>query len=243
MPVTVAGSTVIVAAEFIAVWFAMRLLAEKDIPLTGMPIQGTMDMKSGSVSFTAFDATISRLTVCDFVKKWTGVQLAPGPGEWNPTKEPGLYCALEKAYFGMTVAAFTGYHPGLGVGHIDAGLTISPVQFLFDLEFTESLKFLESPKVSKELIGMDTIKEVGFGIAENFTTSMHTIENMYTSSWMPNLINRNGYNIAAQKQAVENAKKKVNELVASYKKPELDQAKMEKAKAVLERAKKDLAGK
>ena len=243
MPVTVAGSVVIVASEFVAVWLAMRILARKKIPLTGMPIQGTMDMKSGNVSFTAFDAVISRFTVCDFIRKWTGVRLAPGPGEWVPTKEPGLYCTLEKAYFAMTAAAFTGYHPEIGVGHIDSGLTISPVQLLLDIEHTKSLKFLENPPITQKLVGLKDIIGIGFGLSENFSACDHTIENMFSSSWIPDLISRNGWSPEIEKSSVEKAKKKVKELIENYKKPETNEDKIKQAEEVLARAKRELINK
>jgi trimethylamine:corrinoid methyltransferase-like protein len=243
MPVTTSGSVVIVAAEFIAVWLAARLIAGKKIPLTGMPIQGTMDMRSGNVSFTAFDATISRLAVCDFIKKWTGIRLAPGPGEFSPTKVPGLYCALEKAYFAMTAAAFTGYHPELGVGHIDSGLTISPVQLLLDIEYSKALKFLEQPLITKESIGLDNILKINFGLSENYAISDHTIDNMFTASWSPDLISRNGWSPEIEKSSFEKAKKKVAELIAAYKKPEGNEDKVKCAKEVLEKAKKELVRK
>ena len=54
-----------------------------------------------------------------------------------------MYCTLEKAYFSMAAAAFTDYHPDIGVRHVDAGLSISPVQVLLDHEFTEGLKLLD----------------------------------------------------------------------------------------------------
>ena len=51
----------------------------------------------------------------------------------------------------MIAAAFTDYHPDIGMGHIDAGLAISLVQVLLDYEFTEGLKLLEPPPVTPRL--------------------------------------------------------------------------------------------
>ena len=153
MPITTAGSVVILAAEFMALWFAARALGSTT-PLVGIPCSGTMDLGSGDVSFIAFDAARTRMALCDFMRKWVDIQLSPGPGEWSPTKRPGLYCTLEKAYFSMISAAFTDYHPDIGVGHVDAGLAISPVQVLLDHEFTEGLKLLEPPRLPTKLWGL-----------------------------------------------------------------------------------------
>lgn len=241
MPITVAGAAVIVSAEFIAVWFAMRLISGKKIPLTGMPIQGCMDLKTGKVSFTAFDAAISRITVCDFMKKWMGIPMAPGPGEWNPTKKPSLYGVLEKAYFAMIGAAFTGYHAEIGVGHIDSGLTFSPVQLLLDIEFSQGLKFLESPLINKDTLGIQTILDMGFAITDNYATTEHTLKHMRTSSWIPSLLPRNGWDDEVEREAIKRAKGKVKEYIASYKKPEGTEEKLIKARQVLARAYKEFS--
>ncbi|MDO8685806.1 MAG: trimethylamine methyltransferase family protein, partial [Clostridiales bacterium] len=239
IPITTAGSVVVMAAEFIVLWLAARLIQTKKIPLVGMPISGTMDMKKGDVSFTAFDAAITRLTVCDFIKQWTGVKLSVGPGEWTPTKVPGLYTTLEKAYFAMLCTWYTGHHPDVGVGHIDSGLTISPVQFVFDLDFTKALKFLEPPVISNETMGIDSILEIGFGKTENFLSNEHTVEFMRTSSWMPGIISRLWFP-EAEDEAFDKALKAVKEYKASYKKPEGREDILIKVRNVIERAKKDL---
>lgn len=239
IPVTAAGSTVVIAAEFIVLWLAARLIQTKKIPLIGMPISGTMDMKKGDISFTAFDAAITRLTVCDFIKQWTGVRLSAGPGEWTPTKVPGLYTALEKAYFAMLCAWYTGHHPDVGVGHIDSGLTISPAQFLFDLDFSKGLKFLEPPVISAETMGIDAILEIGFGKTESFLSNEHTVEFMKTSSWIPGIMSRS-WSPEAENEALDKAIKAVKEYKASYKKPEDREEILIKVRSVIERAKKDL---
>jgi trimethylamine:corrinoid methyltransferase-like protein len=143
----------------------------------------------------------------------------------------------------MTAAAFTGYHPEIGVGHIDSGLTISPVQLLLDREFSSGLKFLERPRITKESIGLDSIIGAGFGLGENYTTLDHTLEHMRGASWIPEMLSRGGWSPENGRDAVEKAKRKVRELVESYKKPPVCGDKLDRARAVLERAKKDLAGK
>ena len=242
MPVTTAGTIVVIAAEFVALWLAARVLQTKKIPLTGMPVLGTLDLSSGDVSFTAFDAAIRRLAVCEFIRKWTGVQLAPGPGEWTPTKGPGSYCTLEKAYFGMICAAFTGHHPEIGIGHIDAGLTISPVQLLLDWEFSKGLRVLEKPTIGEAELGLDAIQGVGFGFGEDFLTSDHTIAHMRRAVWMPECSGRGGWSTESEAKLLQRTLDKVRSLTAQYSKPETDPGKLAAARAVVERARQDLCG-
>ncbi len=240
MPITTAGSIVIIAAEFIVLWLAARVIQAKKIPLTGMPILGTMDLADGSVSFTAFDAAIRRFAICDFVRKWTGIQLAPGPGEWTPTKVPGAHCTLEKAYFAMMAAAFTGHHPEVGVGHIDAGLTISPAQLLLDHEFTRGLRFLEKPDITHEASGLDAIRQVGFGLREDFIMTDHTLANMRVATWMPSTFGRGPWSAETEAELLRKTIAKVKDLLAQYTKPQVPADKLVAARAVLERARKDL---
>jgi trimethylamine:corrinoid methyltransferase-like protein len=240
MPITTGGTIVVIAAEFMALWFAARALQPKKIPLTGMPILGTMDLSNGNVSFTAFDAAIRRLSICDFVRQWTGVQLAPGPGEWTPTKKPSMYCTLEKAYFAMIAASFTGYHPEIGVGHIDSGLTISPVQLLLDHEFTQGLQFLEKPVIKREELGLDGIFDVGFGYNENFLMTENTLEHMRSATWMPNSFSRDAWTPEADAAALARAAARVRELVSEYRKPEGREDQVAAARAVVERAKREM---
>jgi trimethylamine:corrinoid methyltransferase-like protein len=240
IPMTTTGTIVMISAEFIAVWMAARLLQGKKIPLTGMPILGTMDVKTAEISFTALDAALKRLAICDFVKKWTGVRLSPGPGEWSPSKEPGLACTLEKAYFAMTAAAFTGHHTDVGVGHIDAGAAISCVQLLLDYDFTNSLKQLESPKICKEDICMDSILNVEFGLKSNYMEEDSTLNNLYSASWCPEFFSRTGYDKQKNDEAIAKANQKVKQLISEYKKPEGMDDKLTKVRKVIDRAKRNL---
>jgi trimethylamine:corrinoid methyltransferase-like protein len=239
IPITAAGSIIIVAAEFIVLWLAARIIQPHKIPLCGMPLSGTMDIRSGDISFTSFDTMIVRLGICDFIRNITGIRVAPGPGEWPPTKLPGLYCTLEKAYAAMIATAYTGYHPDIGVGHIDSGLTISPVQLLLDIEFSKGLKFLEKPVVSKDTLGIEAILEIGFGKKKNFMSHDHTIKNMKESSWTPKYFTREGWSIEIEEKIIKNALERVKEIKATYKKPEGREDKVEKVRKVIEKAKKE----
>jgi trimethylamine:corrinoid methyltransferase-like protein len=240
LPITTGGTIVVVAAEFLALWLVARVLQPKKIPLTGMPILGTLDLACGSVSFTAFDAAIRRFAVCDFVRQWTGVRLAPGPGEWTPTKTPGTFCTLEKAYFAMMAAAFTGCHPEIGVGHLDSGLTISPVQLLLDHEYTQALRFLQVPPLHEKDLGLDAIAEVGLGLDRDFLTTDHTLGAMRQATWMPQCWNRNGWSAQAEAELLNRTRGRVRELIAQYRQPEVDPDKLAAARAVVERARRQL---
>ena len=240
MPVTTGGGAVIVAAEFLALWMAARAIAPT-VPLTGLVVSGTMDMHSGQVSFSANDALRCRLACAEFLRAWTGIAVSPSIGEWTPAPRTGMFAALEKANAAMTVAAFTGFHPEIGLGHLDSGLTISPVQFLIERELTAGMGFLEHRAIDEASLGLDSIETVCFGLDLNFMEEDHTILHLREESWMPQLYGRNGWTPEEDQAVKDKALAKVQELVAAHRKPTGREDQLAAARAVVERARRELA--
>jgi len=238
-PVTVAGCVVLQSAEFLALWLAARALRH-DVPLTAMALTGVMGMRGGDVNYWAFDALMRRLATCEFIRKWTGVCISPGVGEYSPARLPGFYSALEKAYVAMTIAAFTGHHPQLGIGHLESGLVFSPAQFLLDRDFAGGLKFLERPEISPASIGLETILDVGFGTDRTYLESEHTLKRFRSCLWDPAFLDLAGWTPESEAKALAKAQAKVKELVSAYQKPPVDPDKLAKMRQVVDRAKKEL---
>jgi trimethylamine:corrinoid methyltransferase-like protein len=239
MPVTTGGSAVIVAAEFLALWMAARAIVP-DVPLTAMVISATMDMHSGQVSFAAFDALQRQIATVEFLRAWTGIQVSPTIGEWTSACRTGLFAALEKAYVAMVVAAFTGYHPEIGLGHLESGLTLSPVQLLIERELTGAVGFLQHPIIDEASLALETIEAVGFGFDRNFLQEDHTARHFRQSSWLPRFYSRNGWTPEEDQAVKDRALRKVKELVSAYRKPTGREDQLIRARAVVERARREL---
>ena len=240
-PVTVAGTAVIGAAEFLANWMAARAL-NPSVRLNAGAWIATPDMRSGGCSYSAPDAMVRNFALREFMRRWTGATIGVGGGEYCAAKAPGLYAALEKAYSAMTVAAFTGSLPGVGSGHLDGGLTISGTQFLLDREMADVLKHLEGPiDVSDETIGLDTILEVGHAENTNYMATEHTLRHFRSALWLPELLERTGWmGPESEERALDRARARRRELLATYEKPELDEDKLARLRAVVERARREL---
>ena len=239
MPVTTGGGAVIVAAEFLALWQAARALAP-GVPLTGLIVSGTMDMRSGQVSFGAWDALRCRLASAEFIRAWTGVAVSPSIGEWTPASQTGMFAALEKANVALAVAAFTGCHPEIGLGHLDAGLTLSPVQLLIERELTASLRFLERRPIDMASLGLESIAAIGFGLERNYMEEEHTISRLRQESWLPEFFGRNGWTPAEDQAVQERALGRFKELVAAHRAPEGREDQLAAARAVVDRARRVL---
>lgn len=240
IPVTDGGAIALQAAEYIPLFLAARVLQPKKIPLTGMPFIGTMDLSTGNISFTAFDAAVKRLALCEFFHKWTDIPLSPGPGEFSPTKVPGLFTTLEKAHFSMTVAAFTGYHPDIGVGHLDAGLAVSPTQFLLDYEFTQSLSWLKKVEVDEESISLDEIIDAGF--SSDYISREKTLNIMTKSTWLPAVWPRSGWSPEEEEKSKQKCHAKIQRLLNDYKPPEGREELLPKIDAIIKKAKEAITG-
>ncbi|NLF17071.1 MAG: hypothetical protein GX595_07420 [Lentisphaerae bacterium] len=239
MPITAGGGAVIVAAEFLALWMAARAIAPS-VPLTGLVVSGTMDMHGGQVSFGAMDALRSRIACAEFLRAWTGIAVSPSIGDWSPACRTGLFAALEKAHIALTVAAFTGHHPEIGLGHLDSGLAISPVQLLIDREVTAGLRFLEHRPIDADSLGLECIESIGFGFDRNYLDDDHTLARLHQESWMPEFYARNGWTPEDDQAVKERALARVNDLVAAHRKPEGREDQLAAARTVLERARRDL---
>jgi len=241
-PVTVAGCTVVAAAEFLANWMAARAL-NPDVEISGGAWIATMDMGCMEASYSAPDAMVRNLALREFLRRWTGVTIGVGGGEYCPARVPGVHAALEKAYSAMTVAAFTGYHPGVGSGHLDGGLSVSAEQLLLDREMAAALRHLEGPiEVNADTIGLADILTVGHASAGNYMGADHTVRHFRSSLWHPELAERSGWTgRGSEARALERARRKVAELTALYHKPEVDEEKLSRLRRVVERARRRIS--
>ncbi len=237
MPVTTGGGAVIMAAEFLAVWMACRAVVPA-VPLTGLIVCGTMDMRDGEVSFSAMDALRRRIATAEFIRRWTGIEVSPSIGDWSSASTTGMYAALEKAYVSLAVAAFTGSHPEIGLGHLESGLSISPVQLLIDRELTAALGLFEQRPMDAAHLGLDTIEAIGFGFDRNYLGEMHTATNMRQELWLPSFFGRSGWTPEEDQAIKERALAKVNELVAAHEKPTGREDELAAARAVVDRARR-----
>lgn len=242
-PITAAGFLTISAAEFLAVWLAGRAL-NPEVPLGGAMYAGTMDMKGGDVSFCSFDAMFYAFALAEFMRKWMGKAVAVGGGEYCDAKEPGYYAALEKAYKAMTVAAFTGRHPGTGQGLLEEGKVLCPVELLLERDLAQGVGFYSrSVEVTPDAIALDSILEVGFALDKSYLDLESTALRFRDCLWCPEWMDRSGWNGQETDETVlQKMQDRMRELIASYEKPGVDPAKLAKMREVVERAQDALLG-
>jgi trimethylamine:corrinoid methyltransferase-like protein len=179
-------------------------------------------MKSGHVSYSAFDAMFYAIATAQFLDQWCGVRVGVGGGEYCASKTPGLYAALEKAYKAMTIAAFTGDHPQIGEGMVDNGKVLSDVHLLLDREMGLGLRhYAGEVSAGEDLISLSTILDVGFGEKTSYLTRDHTALNFRDSLWLPNLMARTGWTGHEDEQVVlQRLRDEARSLIGAAPKPE-----------------------
>ncbi len=240
-PVTLAGFVAVAAAEHLATWIAARAL-NPSVRLGGSMWGGTVDMRGSGVSYSSFDAMLYSFATVEFLRRWCGVEVPVGGGEYCDAKEPGLYAALEKAYKAMTIAAFSGRHPGIGSGLLDTGKVLSPVQLLIERDLTAGVRhFARTVESTPELLALDEIAEVGLGLDTSHLGTDHTLRHFRSSLWLPDLLRRSGWAGADyEKEILAKAQATVADIAATYAKPRVDPDKLAALRAIVNRAREEL---
>ena len=240
-PVTVEGFTVVSSAEHLAAWLAARAI-NPGVGLSGSIWAGTVDMKTGTVSYCAPDAMFYGFANAEFLRRWTGMRVYVGGGEYSAAKVPGLYTALEKAYKSLLIGAFQGAPPSIGEGLLDDGKALSPAELLIERDLSSGVGNLARTVSATEAnIALDTILEVGHGPKTSYLMADHTLRNYRQNLWLPEFIDRSGWKGAASDEAmVAKARQKTRELLAEYRKPEGREDQLAAMRAVVERARTEL---
>ena len=241
-PVTVEGFVVVSSAELVAAWIMARAL-EPTVPVNGGSMwAGTVDMRTGHVSFSAPDAMFYAFASVEFVRRWCGIDLPVGGGEYSDAREPGLYAALEKVYKAMTIAAFGGRSTGIGEGMLDEGKVLSPVQLLLERDMSASIAHLSRDLApSAESIALQEILEVGAGVGASHVQTEHTLRHHRASLWRPRLMDRSGWAGAdAEEEILRTTNAQVKDLIAGYRKPEGREDQLARMREVVDRARRDL---
>lgn len=240
-PATVEGFVVVSTAENVASWMMTKAI-NPDCALSGSMWAGSVDMATGSISYNTFDSMYFAAASVEFMRKWLGIKVPIGGGEYCDAKEPGLYAALEKAYKSMTIAAFTGQHPTVGEGLLECGRTFCPVQFMIDRDMSTGVNHLgRELDPSAGNIAMDEIINIDLGLSTNHLQSMHTALNFRKQLWLPKLIDRAGWRGApGDKLMLDKAQAKINELTAAYEKPEGRDDQLAQMRTIVERARQHL---
>jgi len=245
-PVTRAGTIVVGAAEILAGWAASFAL-DRNLPLWGAIESGSVDMPTGNVTFCSPESLVQDLGCVELFRRRFGGQVTvAGGADYTSAKLPGYQAGFEKSVEAMTISAYTGGHPRLGAGLLDSGKMFSPLQLLIDREFQSFLlRFAAGAEVNRDQIALDLIASVGSGIGRSYLDSDHTFSHYRRSLWFPRLADRSVWSgdeedKGSDRRLLARAQAQFREVMAGYRRPEVDHDKLSKIRQVVARARREL---
>lgn len=245
-PVTAAGNIIVGACEILGGWAALKSI-KPDAVLRGSVCSGVLDMRTGKPSFSAPEAMLQDIGVCELFRRLYGGHVTvAGGSDYTDAKLPGLQAAYEKTFKAMAIAAFTGTHVRMGQGLLDSGKLFSPLQLLMDQDLGEGLwKFSRGIKVNDETIGQNVIREVETGRNATYLNRPHTLRNFRRALWSSNLLDKtawesNGKEIARDREMLEKANEEFKNILSQYTPPAVEKSVVRAIDKVVTEAKKEL---
>ncbi len=240
-PLTTAGFVTVAAAEVVAGWLLTRAI-DPTVGIAGSMWAGAVDMRTGEVSYSSFDAMAYGFAVSEFLLRWTNVFVPVGGGEYCDARYPGYFAAYEKAYKAMSLAAFNGQHPGLGQGMLEDGKTICAAQLLLERELTTGVNMYSRPVVvDEQTLALDDIVRIGHGLTANHFQTDRTLLGFRDWSWCPQVLDRAGWRGPETDRAVlDRYHQQYLELVAGHRPPEVTPGQLQAMRRVVERARREL---
>jgi len=247
-PVTRAGTIVVGAAEILAGWAAVHAL-NPELTMSGNIESGVVDMPTGNVHFGAPEPLLQDLGCVElFRRRFGGHCGVAGSGNYTSGKFPGHQAAFERLFDSLTVQAYTGYRSAVGSGLLDSGKMFSPLQLLIEREM-ESLihRFEQGVVVNADEIALEAIAAVGSGVERSYLETEHTLTHYRRSLWFGKLLDRGVWREDRDEAhpdagLLERAQAQFNEVMASYRPPEVDRDKLARVKGVVARARRELVG-
>ena len=245
-PVTTAGAIVVGAADILGGWAAAWALAP-ELPLSGSICSGSVDMATGTVSFSSPESMLQDIGCAElFRRRFGGGVGIAGGADYTSAKFPGYQAGFEKAFEAMAIAAYTGGRPRLGAGLLDSGKTFSPLQLLIDREFQGMLnRFAAGAPVDGEQLAAQVIADIGSGLSKSHLESEHTLRHFRQALWFPRLLDRRPWDEAGEetepdRKLLVRAQQQYQERLARYRPPPVDRDRLERVRQVVARARKEL---
>ena len=247
VPATLAGAVTVAAAEILGAWTAYRALRE-DVSVSSGIAAGAVDMRTGAVSFCSPEAMLLNIGTVEFFRRLCGKPIGvAGASDYCNTKVPGLRAAMEKAHKVMTVAAFTGRHGGVGSGMVDAGKIFSPEQLIIERDVTAAVARLFRPiETNESTIALDSILTVGQGIGTTHFETEHTLEHYREALWSTDFpgmdtSTADHMDFDVERKILDKAHEVYEDTLTTYEPPEPDPDTLRAIRAVVEKARRDLA--
>ena len=242
-PVTVAGSTIMTAAEILG-GMAVCHVIDPGSDLSGRAIALMMNMKTAANTSAAPEVTLVNMFTKELFDAFWGGHLWVEVFFSTYALRPGLQAVSENLTGSWRYAKLLN-QPGIGypgMGTLGTGAVGSPTQFMLDMDIRKS-EFAMDNSVCFDEAGVafdeicDVVREDG-----NFLTGEHTLEH-FRKLWSSNLfltdVPGQGAWKGDEKAILDKCDQMWRENVKNYCPPDFPADKMKALEGLLSRAKKD----
>jgi trimethylamine--corrinoid protein Co-methyltransferase len=219
-PATLAGLLAQQNAEILAHITLAQIIAPGTPVLYGT-VSTLADMATGNVALGAVETGLITAGAAQLARHY-GLPCR-GVGGTTDAKTLDLQCMLERASTLMP-AVLSGVHFITCGGALESTLTESHPLLVLDDELCGlMLRLARGVDVSEDTIALDLIKQVGW--QGNYLAEPHTAEHFRREHFLPRLLRRDGREVwesKGSKTALDLARERVRELLASHQRRELD---------------------
>lgn len=237
-PVTMAAAIAQQNAEALA-GIALTQLVNPGCPVIYGGFTTNIDMQNGSPAFGTPEGALALLGGAQLARHY-GLPYR-GSGGLNNSKIPDAQAAYETQ---MTLWPAVLAHANIilhSAGWLEAGLVCSLEKFILDVEGLAMMHhFLAGLVIDEETLALDSIAEVGPG-GHHFGTS-HTINHYRNAFYKPIVSDRRGYDNwmdDGAADAYQRAYQVAQKLLASYKRPPINEALEEELKEYVKNKKRE----
>jgi trimethylamine--corrinoid protein Co-methyltransferase len=215
-PVTLAGATVYHNAENLA----MIVLVQCIKPGTGVIVDNFvsgLDMKSGDLSFGSAGCALHHMAFNQIWHHLYKIPINNVGSAFSNSKMVDYQLGAEKLPLAMC-SALSGASMITLHGGVTAELAYSPILAIIDDDIAKSIgRIIEGFEVNEETIGIDVIKEVGFGWS--FLVAAQTRKFWRTEDYMPAVFDKTSYQEwtkSGRKTVIDKAKARYEEILATH---------------------------
>jgi trimethylamine:corrinoid methyltransferase-like protein len=242
-PVTLAGATVVGAAEILGGWLAGWIMNE-DAWLSAIPLAGMMDMRTARSLFSTPESILIDSALYQFFYHLYGIQIGLCVGYTDATI-PGMQAVNDKMLKSLAYGLFIDTLGGQ-TGTLSAGNIYSPTQQIIDLELNRQTAQLAGGfNVTPATLAVEEIEGFVRHDFQSFLMRDHTAHHWHEVLWMPKMMNRLSLATAEEElkndaAIVQRAEDRWRGALAAYSPESVDPHKVKAAEEVLHNAQKNI---
>ncbi len=235
-PVTHVGS-IVMAVAMVLGWTVLTQLIKPGAPMSIQHGNGPMDMKSGSTRFGMVGGALTSGMMNQMLRRYD-IPSCPSAGFSSNSKKIDYQVGYEKA-LGALTDALTGGNLFIFQGGSSGELMYHPALSVLDDDVAGWIgRFLEGVTVNDVTLAIDLINQVG-PIPGHYLSTAHTREWWQKEHFLPKAADLEAYPVwikSGKKDALELAKDRVEQILATHKPLPLTSAQEQSIEDVLKEA-------